>query len=544
MEEQSTSTVDAEAAAATATGAQNGEPVEEPGNRNGMNQKMLKRMETVPDIKRDTSGITTQYIATGIVNLGAFAAGVCVAWSSSALPLLISEPFEPPSPTRDIIAIENTPPTLLPPAHTKLSLTPSEASWVASLLCLGALWGAGPAGLISEYFGRKKTLLYLALPLVVSWILVASSPNVYGLYVGRFVGGMALGAFSVGIPPYVEDIAEKHILPTLANFYHVHFSCGVLFGYIIGLVENTSWLTVLCASVPTAFFVAFIFLPESPAYLMSQGKFHEAKAALRYFRGIDNDIDSEMKALKERLRNSAKIKVTFKELFGTRSTVKALIVSFLLMVFQQMSGIFPVLFYTKNIFETFAISLNPPSAAIILGFCFVSSTYFSTMLLKVVRRRILLMVSFAAMAVNLACLGIYYHLKASNFTPGGTWIPLFTLCLFVSFYASGVGPIPWLMLREIFPTHMTRRATALTAGFHWFLAFCVTKFYQNLIDMVKHGWTLLAFCIVCIVGIAFVFFFVPETKGRTLEEIQNEFEGIHKKRKHRHVIEVESVSEA
>lgn len=538
MDEQSTSTLDAEAAA-----TQNEDPTNDLDNRNG-NTKMLRRMDTVPDIKRDTSGITTQYIATGIVNLGAFAAGVCVAWSSSALPLLSSGPIEPPSLSRDVIAVENSTPTILTPTHSKLTLTEAEASWVASLLCLGALWGAGPAGLISEYFGRKKTLLYLALPLVVSWILVASSPNVYGLYVGRFVGGTALGAFSVGIPPYIEDIAEKQILSTLANFYHVHFSCGVLFGYIIGLVENTSWLTVLCASVPTAFFIAFIFLPESPAYLMSQGKFHEAKAALRYFRGIDNDIDSEFKALKERLRNSAKIRVTFKELFGTRSTVKALVVSFGLMVFQQMSGIFPVLFYAKNIFETFAISLNPPSAAIILGFCFVSSTYFSTMLLKVVRRRVLLMVSFAAMAVNLACLGIYYHLKASNMSPSSTWVPLFTLCLFVSFYASGVGPIPWLMLREIFPPHMTRRATALTAGFHWFLAFGVTKLYQNLIDMVKPGWTLEAFAIMCIIGILFVYFFVPETKGRTLQEIQDEFEGIHKKRKHRHVIEVESVSEA
>lgn len=303
-------------------------------------------------------------------------------------------------------------------------------------------------------------------------------------------------------------------------------------------------MTVLCASIPTAFFVAFIFLPESPAYLLSQGKFQEAKAALRYFRGIDNDIDSEYREIKERLRSSAKVRVTFKELFGTRSTVKALVVSFGLMIFQQMSGIFPVLFYAKNIFETFAIGLNPPSAAIILGFCFVSSTYFSTMLLKVVRRRILLMISFAAMAVNLGCLGIFYHLKASNLSPSSTWVPLFTLCLFVSFYASGVGPIPWLMLREIFPPHMTRRATALTAGFHWFLAFAVTKFYQNLVDMVKHGWTLWAFSITCIVGIGFVYFFVPETKDRSLQEIQNEFEGIHKKRKHTHVIEVESVSEA
>ncbi|XP_063542025.1 facilitated trehalose transporter Tret1-like isoform X1 [Cydia strobilella] len=499
--------------------------------------KMLKRMETVPDIKRDTAGITTQYIATGIVNLGAFASGVCVAWSSSALPLLTSSLGVEPSEMRG----EQTLPTN--GTETRLELTESEASWVASLLCLGAVFGSIPAGLISEYFGRKKTLLYLALPLLVSWIMVGSSPNVYGLYVGRFVGGVAVGAFSVAIPPYVADIAEKHLWPTLANFYHVHFSCGILFGYIIGMVQSTSWLSILCASIPTAFFIAFIFLPESPAYYMTQGKNAEAKAAMRYFRGIDNDIDSELKALKEQIRNYARNRVTFKQLLKSRSTLKALFVSFGLMIFQQMSGIYPVLFYTEKIFKDFSISLNPPGAAIILGFCLVSSTYFSTTLLRSFRRRVLLMISFMTMAVSLGSLAIYYHMNAGRIQDSSTWVPLFTLCIYVIVYAMGVGPIPWLMLREIFPANVTRRASAITAGFHWFLAFGVTKLYQNLVANVKTGWTLWHFAVTCIVGTIFVYFFVPETKGKTLEEIQQAFDGIQKKKKHRHVIEVESLSD-
>ncbi|XP_059062973.1 facilitated trehalose transporter Tret1-like [Achroia grisella] len=493
--------------------------------KNG-NPKQLQRMETVPDIKRDTSGITTQYIATGIVNLGAFAAGACVAWSSAALPLLISEPFE-----NDNIGLE------VPSNIThRFALTESEASWTASLLCLGALFGAVPTGLISENFGRKKTLLYLALPLVVSWTLIASTPNVYGLYVGRFVGGVAVGAFSVGIPPYVEDIAEKQLLATLANFYHVHFTCGVLFGYIVGMILNPSWLSFLCASVPVGFFVGFIFLPESPVYLISQGKYNEAKTALRYYRGIDNDIESEFKALKENFRNL--VKVTFKELFSTKATVKALIVSFGLMFFQQVSGIYPILFYASKIFKTFSITSELPSAAIILGFCLVSSTYFSTMLLKLIRRRILLVFSFVFMSISLGLLATYYHLKASNICSGNT-LPLFCLCLFVSVYATGVGPIPWLMLREIFPKNVTRRATAITAGVHWFLAFGATKLYQNLVDQVKPGWTLWYFAIICIIGAIFVYVFVPETKGRTVEEIHKELDG---QKTHIHIIELKSVT--
>ncbi|CAF4958623.1 unnamed protein product [Pieris macdunnoughi] len=504
-------------------------------DKNG-HSKILTRLETVPDIKRDTSGITTQYIATGIVNLGAFASGVCVAWTSSALPLMISGQYETqPARSSDVFTSNNG-------THTKIMLTETEASWVASLLCLGALFGAVPSGLISEYFGRKKTLLYLALPLVVSWILVASSPNVYGLYVGRFVSGVAVGAFSVAIPPYIEDIAETNTLPALANFYHVHFAAGVLFGYIIGLVQSASWLSVLCASIPISFFIGFIFLPESPAYLMSQGKFPEAKAALQYFRGIDNDVDSEMKELKEYVRNYGRNKVTFRQLFTSRTTIKPLIVSFGLMIFQQMSGIYPILFYAEKIFKNFAISLNLSSATIILGFCFVTSMYFSTMFLKKFRRRVLLLISFTLMALNLGTLAMFYHLKASNLSAHNTWVPLSTLCIFVSVYAVGAGPIPWLMLREIFAPNVRRRATALTAGFHWFFAFGVTKLYQSLIHLVSPGWTLWHFAVTSLIGTIFVYFFVPETKGRTLKEIHNEFDGIHKRKRHRHVIEVETVS--
>ncbi|GBP28758.1 Facilitated trehalose transporter Tret1 [Eumeta japonica] len=426
------------------------------------------------------------------------------------------------------------------------TITEHEGSWAASLLCAGAVCGAVPGGLVSEYFGRKKTLLYLALPLLVSWILVASSPNVYGIYVGRFVGGVALGALSVAVPPYVADIAEPQLLQSLANFYHVQLAAGVLFGYIVGMVQSTGWISVFGASIPIVFFIGFLFMPESPAYLMSQGKSSEAKTALSYFRGIDNDIDQELRTLKENIRNYAKNKATFKELFSVRSTFKAMVVSLGLMIFQQMTGIYPVLFYAEKIFMTFSISMYPPSAAIILGFFLVSSTYFSTILLRTIRRRILLMFSFTVMSFCAGSLAIYYNIKAPILMAGKgqTWTPLFVLCVFVCVYAAGVGPIPWLMLREIFPSNVTRRVTAIMAGFHWFFAFGVTKLYQNLEEKLRPGWVLWNFAVLAILGTAFVYFLVPETKGRTLQDIQNEFSGIHKKRRHRHVIEVESASES
>lgn len=275
---------------------------------------------------------------------------------------------------------------------------------------------------------------------------------------------------------------------------------------------------------------------------MSQGKFHEAKTALQYFRGIDNDVDSEIKELKENVRNYGRNKVTFKQLFTTRKTVKPLIVAFGLMIFQQMSGIYPILFYAEKIFQKFAISLHLPSATIIQGLCFVTSMYFSTVFLKKFRRRVLLLISFALMALSLGTLAMCYNFKPSKLSAHNTWVTLSALCLFVSVYAVGAGPIPWLMLREIFAPNVRRRATALTAGVHWFFAFGVTTLHQNLVHMISPGWTFWHYAVTSLIGTIFVYFFVPETKGKTLEEIHNEFDGIHKSKRHRHVIEVETVS--
>lgn len=146
------------------------------------------------------------------------------------------------------------------------------------------------------------------------------------------------------------------------------------------------------------------------------------------------------------------------------------------------------------------------------------------------------------MALSVGLLGVFFHVYSVGSNTKNSWMPILCLSFFVSFYSVGVGPIPWLMLREIFPTNIRRRATAISAGVNWFFAFIITKVYQNMIDSVETGWVLWNFAMVCTVAAIFVYFMVPETRGKTLEQIQKQLTGSGVQKRHRHIIEFETIT--
>ncbi|XP_077283533.1 facilitated trehalose transporter Tret1-like [Arctopsyche grandis] len=470
----------------------------------------------VVPIEKKYADKTTQYLAAGIVTIAAFSSGTFLAWTSSALPLLLTEN-----------------------AHIKVS--PHEGSWIASLLNFGAFIGAIPTGLIAERFGRKKTLLSLAIPMTVAWLLIALSTSVYCFYVGRFVGGVAVGAISVAVPPYVVEMAHPTARDAVGNFYQIQLTSGILFGFLAGMAGNVTVLSLICAIVPAVYFVAFLFMPESPVYLMTQGKVVEARNSLLYIRGIGCDIDEELTRIKEYIIKTTAMQGRFKDMIATRSNVKALVVAFTLMVFQQLSGISALIFYMGKIFSMSGTKITPETSAVIVGIIQVASAYMSAAFLSRIGRRPMLILSNLFMGANIAGLGIYFHLNAMTDTEDYHWVPIVCLSGYVSLYSIGIGPIPWLMLREIFPSNIRRRATAIAAGLNWFLAFAVTKFYQNMVDSVGIGWVLWNFGSICAIAATFVYFFVPETKDKSLDQIHKELNG-NKLRKHRHIIEIDSIS--
>ncbi|KDR10229.1 hypothetical protein L798_15728, partial [Zootermopsis nevadensis] len=424
-----------------------------------------------------------------------------------------------------------------------------EASWIGSLAPLGALVGALPAGHVANSIGRKKLLLLLIVPYLVGWSLIfAAGKSAPLIFTARFISGIALGTGSVIAPIYCEEIAEVRIRGALGIFFDLQVSNGILFVYIVGAYLSYLWLCITSAIIPVVFFLTFIWIPESPIYLASKGKIKEAEKSLYWLRGAryikDYDIKPELEYIQKFVLQTAKespsqetaskdtiiriiliLKYISKCVFTSYKspTTKAVKIVACLMMIRQLCGINAVTFYTVDIFKGAGSTLSPSEATIIVGIAEVLATYVSPFLVERAGRRILLLFSGAKMAVCHLILVVYFYLKQIDVsTKTFDWLPLLCLAMFVVAFNLGFGSLPFVMMAELVPNESKNWASGLAVSVNWIIMFTVTNLFEVTIKNLGTMITFALFCGMCTVGTVVVAFIVPETKGKTREEIQLE----------------------
>jgi len=439
-----------------------------------------------------------QYAAAVSVTLGAFALGTVLAWTS--------------------------------PTGSELSakLGETDWSWVGSLMALGAAVAVIPIGYLIDKIGRKYTMLALVLPFTGGWAFIAWADDSAALYmVGRFITGMMGGAFSLTAPAYTSEISEKEIRGALGSYFQLMVTIGILFAYGVGSATDVNIFSIICGIVPLVFGAIFWLMPETPLYYLKKGQKDRAQTSLQWFRGKNYDISTELKEIQATVDEAAAQKQSLVEAFRTPEAKKGLMVAFGLMFFQQLSGINAVIFYTTSIFEAAGSDLDPSIATIIVGVIQVVVTFISTLVVDRLGRRILLMISDSVMAICTLLLGVFFYLlnETDNDTSSLGWLPLTSVCVFIVVFSLGYGPIPWMMVGELFAPHIKGFASSLSCVLNWILAFIVTRFYADLASSFGIHTTFWIFSVISAIGTVFVFFIVPETKGKTLDEIQRELGG-------------------
>jgi SP family facilitated glucose transporter-like MFS transporter 8 len=267
-----------------------------------------------------------QYVAGLAAAGGALAVGAGLGWSSPAGPRLVKEE------------------QYFPISQNKFDL-------VASTFTLGCAVSCLPIGYLMNKFGRKWTMLSLVVPFMIGWILIIWAQNFAMLMIGRIVIGLAGGAFCVSAPQYSTEIAEKEIRGTIGTFFQLLIVTGVLFVYLIGPFMRLFWTNIICALIPLVFAAIFFFMPESPVYLVIENRDDDARSVLKWLRGSSYDPQQEIDDLKQDLAENDSSTVSLKDEFKKRSSVRGIIISVGVMLFQQMSGINVVIFYATIIFD-------------------------------------------------------------------------------------------------------------------------------------------------------------------------------------------------
>lgn len=295
----------------------------------------------------------------------------------------------------------------------------------------------------------------LVIPFTVGWILVIFASNLVMLLIGRFLLGIAGGAFCVAAPTYTGEIAQSSIRGTLGSYFQLMMVIGILFVYVIGSYVTVFVLNLICAVIPLVFGAIFVFMPETPTYLIAKGKKEEAAKSLKWLRGDEYDFSQELAELQAQHEEDQKNKISIFAALGRRSTQKALFISLGLMFFQQMSGVNAVIFFTKGIFESANTGIDSGLATIIVGVMQVISVFVSSIIVDKAGRRLLLLPSALAMAITTALLGTYFFMKEKNPDSVSSlgWLPVASLCGFIILFSIGFGKKSIICLAHFFPRY-------------------------------------------------------------------------------------------
>lgn len=403
-------------------------------------------------------------------------------------------------------------------------LTPNEESWIGSLLDLGAIVGPFPFGFLADRFGRKIGLMAIAIPHIISYLTLAFA-KVPDLYLfARFIAGLAVGGGYALLPMYISEVAEDSNRGTLSNTLNMFWTFGNLLPYAIGPYLSIMYFNIILVCFPVAFLILFtIFCPETPYYCLTKNDEAGAKAALMKLRsGNTKKVEMELSQIKSGLEKEEQ--GTFFDLFRSRVALKALGISIVLIMSQQLSGIDAILFYTERIFIHAGVGevMPPQISAIILGSISFLSSFVAPALADRSGRRFLLMVSCIGAGLAHISSGIFFYIKdhTDMDTTEVSWLPILFMVIYITTFYSGLGCVPWTISAELLPTNVKAYGTSLVAAISWATSFLMTKFYHDMTHGMGHGGTFWFFGGFCVLCFFFVYFIVPETKGKSFEEIQ------------------------
>jgi SP family galactose:H+ symporter-like MFS transporter len=400
------------------------------------------------------------------------------------------------------------------------SLTQLQVEIVVSCVLIGALIGAMTGGILADRFGRRRVIIATATLFVGGAIVTALSPTFTLLISGRIIVGAAIGVASFTTPLYISEVSPVKIRGRLVSINQVALTSGIVISYLVdyALVDIQGWRWMFgLAAVPAAILgVGMFWLPESPRWLMSKNLIDSARTVLERIRRT-KDVGTEL----DDIQNSLAVQSGgWRDLF-TPLIRPALIVGVGLAILQQITGINTVIYYAPMIFEfTGAKSASASILATIgVGVVNVAMTVVALLLVDRVGRRPLLLIGLTGMIIGLGVLGLAFQLPSLSGSLG--WIAEISLMLYVGAFAIGLGPVFWLLISEIYPLKIRGVAMSVATSANWGANLFVALTFLTLIQTTGRSSTFWIYGLVGIGAWLFTWFYVPETKGRSLEDIES-----------------------
>jgi len=403
----------------------------------------------------------------------------------------------------------------------EFALSPFALEVIVSGVLAGAAAGALVGGRLADLFGRRALLIVTASIFAIGAILCAAAGSPAILIGGRIIVGLAIGLSSGTVPVYISEVSPPASRGWTVSLFQLSITVGILLAYIAGYalaaIEGWRWMFGLAIIPAVVFGLGMLFLPESPRWLVKQGKIGDARGVLQKIRNTPA-VEDELSEIERSLELTTE-QGRLSDLLHP-SLRAALIVGLGLAVFQQVTGINTVIYYAPIIIQTAGI---PSASGAILttagiGLVNVLMTVVSMWLIDRVGRRPLLLTGIAGMVLTLGILGLSFQVSAHN--GALAWVAVVSILLYVASFAISLGPIFWLLISEIYPLRVRSSAEGLSATFNWGSNLVVSLTFLTLLQTIGTSRTFWLYAVLAVGAWIFSYYLAPETKGRTLEEIE------------------------
>ncbi len=411
-------------------------------------------------------------------------------------------------------------------AHFGLENDPDTVAMIVSAVLAGGMVGPFISGPLTDRLGRKKINIVAALVFVLGSILTAIAPTVIALIIGRLCLGLAIGIVSSTVPLYIAEIAPANKRGQMVTFFQFAITVGILLSYVVGYFfgqEADGWRAMFWAGFVPALIllVGMLIVPESPRWLLRQGREEEAISVLSRLRE-PSEVEPELLQTKKLLAEESSNKANWGDFFSKRFRIP-LIIGVGIFCIQQFSGINAIIYYSTDIFsKAFADTQIATLATVGVGVCNTLSTLVAVFFLDRWGRKPLLYTGLIGTALSLATVGLAFLMKDSldaelqkTMLVGGVYVYIF-------FFAISLGPLGWLMISEVYPLKIRGFASSMGSFNHWFFDLCVAYSFPIMAatSLGTNGGIFFIYMTVVLLGLFFAKYIIPETKGLSLEQIE------------------------
>ncbi|XP_054283863.1 facilitated trehalose transporter Tret1-like [Macrosteles quadrilineatus] len=454
--------------------------------------------------------------------------GINVSYSATTLPQLLEE-------------------------GSSLRVTEDQASWIASLVAIATLVGSLACGVPMDVYGRKATAIITCLPISLGWVLLAFTPNnVWIVYIARVLTGLGGGMTTVCLV-YIGEICHQQFRPMLLSLNSAFVSLGIVVTNILGVYLH--WRTVaFCSgmfSVATLLGI-WLYCPESPQWIITYqpDNLSEAKKSLdRLYTNkafAQTEYNRLLDSHQARQVNKQPSSNFLKEVFKGQNLIPLLVLT-TIFLFQQLCGSYPIFFYAVNLFESIGTSVDKYEALILLGVARLIISFVTAMASKKIGRRPLMIASGIGMTVSSVVVAVFFSQRpyeglfahAGNQTDLTTvtnadpysWVGAASILIYVSMTAFGFLIIPWSLIGELLPMSIRGNGSGFIICFTHIIMFGAVKYFPHFLDVFKISGAFYFFCFISVSGTVFVYYFLPETLGKSFDDIGKHFESLRKGRR-------------